>query len=180
MKTILAFVQKKNLLFKIILYSLVGFLFITRFHYVILLKVSSDLTNEINETSKRMIEQSYNTADILLSSTYNYYSQLFLTNEWINIAMFDKDFTPNDIYKINSQLNNFKQTNPLISSIYVYNYNRRLVFSSALTFSTIDNFFDKGMTDLLEHGKMNGQVYLSPGKPPFRFPIVLVPEKAKI
>ena len=162
MKTILAFVQKKNLLFKIILsYSLVGFLFITGFSYVILLKVSSDLTNEINETSKRMIEQSYNTADILLSSTYNYYSQLFLTNEWINIAMFDKDFTQNDIYKINSQLNNFKQTNPLISSIYVYNYNRRLVFSSVLTFSTIDNFFDKGMTDLLEHGKMNGagQIY---------------------
>ena len=120
MKTILSFVRKKNMLFKMILsYSLVGFLFITGFSYVILLKVSSELTNEINETSTRLIEQSYNTADILLSSTYNYYSQLFLKNEWINSAMFGKDFTPNDIYKINSQLNDFKQTNPLVSSICV-------------------------------------------------------------
>ncbi len=171
MKTILSFVRKKNMLFKIILsYSLVGFLFITGFSYVILLKVSSDLTNEVNETSTRMIEQSYNTADILLSSTYNYYSQLFLKNEWINSAMFGKDFTPNDIHKINSQLNDFKQTNPLVSSIYVYNYNRRLVFSSVLTFSTIDNFFDNGMTDLLQQQNLNRQGIFIPRKAVFSFP----------
>ncbi|QYR22761.1 AraC family transcriptional regulator [Paenibacillus sp. sptzw28] len=171
MKTIFAFIRKKNILFKIILsYSLVGFLFVTGFSYVILFKVSSELTNEVNETSARMIEQSYNTADILLSSTYNYYSQLFLKNEWINSAMFGNDFTPGDIHKINSQLNNFKQTNPLVSSIYVYNYNRRLVFSSSLTFSTIDNFFDKGMTDLLEQKKMHGEGIFIPRKATFTFP----------
>jgi ribonucleotide reductase beta subunit family protein with ferritin-like domain len=55
MKTIFAFIRKKNMLFKIILsYSLVGFLFITGFSYVILLKVSNELTDEVNETSARM------------------------------------------------------------------------------------------------------------------------------
>jgi two-component system, response regulator YesN len=59
MKTILAFVRKKNMLFKIILsYALVGILFISGFSSVILRKVSSDLTNEVNETSTRMLEQS--------------------------------------------------------------------------------------------------------------------------
>ncbi|WP_028608968.1 AraC family transcriptional regulator [Paenibacillus harenae] len=170
MKKILAFVRKKNMLFKMILsYALVGILFIAGFSYVILNRVSSELTNEVNETSSRMIEQSYNTADILLSSTYNYYSQLFLKNEWINSAMNGKSFTSGEMYKINSELHNFKQGNPMIASIYVYNYNERLVFSSAMTFSSIDNFFDKGMTDLLEENKMYGQSIFFPRKAAISF-----------
>jgi AraC-like DNA-binding protein len=168
MKTILTFVRKKNMLFKIILsYALVGFLFISGFSYVILQKVSSDLTNEANETSARMIEQSYNTANILLSSTYDYYSQLFIKNEWINSALYGRNFTLNDIYNINGKLNDFKQSNPLVYSIYVYNYDSRLVFSSVMTFSNIDNFFDKGMTDLLEQNKAYG--FFIPRKATFSF-----------
>ena len=92
MKTIMAFIRKKNMLFKIILsYALIGFLFMTVFSYAILQRVSSNLKSEINETSTRMIDQSYNTADILLSSTYNYYSQLFLKNQFISSALNGKD-----------------------------------------------------------------------------------------
>jgi two-component system response regulator YesN len=81
------------MLFKIILsYVLVGF------SYVILNKVSDNLTTEINETSSRMIDQSFNTADILLTSTYNYFSQQFIKNEMIYGAMYGKDFSPVDIY----------------------------------------------------------------------------------
>ncbi|WP_199615820.1 AraC family transcriptional regulator [Paenibacillus alkalitolerans] len=171
MKKILAFVRKKNMLFRMILsYSLVGILFIAGFSYVILNRVSSDLTKEVNETSSRMIEQSYNTANILLSSTYNYYSQLFLKNEWVNSAIYSKDFTPGKIYRINTELNNFIQHNPLVSSIYVYNYNNRLVFSSVMTFSTIDNFFDKGMTNILEHNKVYEQSIFIPRKAAISFP----------
>ncbi|XEC95836.1 AraC family transcriptional regulator [Paenibacillus tarimensis] len=171
MKKILAIVRKKNMLFRMILsYALVGILFIAGFSYVILHRVSSDLTNEVNETSSRMIEQSYNTADILLSSTFNYYSQLFLTNEWIKSAMYGKDFTSSEMYRINMELNNFKQGNPLVSSIYVYNYNKRLVFSSLMTFSTIDNFFDKGMTDTLEQNNIYEQSIFIPRKAAISFP----------
>jgi two-component system response regulator YesN len=181
MKTILAFVRKRNMLFKIILsYALVGILFISGFSYVILRKVSSDLTNEVNETSTRMLEQSYNTADILLSSTYNYYSQLFIRNEWINKALFGQDITPNEIYQINSKLDDFKQTNPLISSIYVYNYNMRLVFSSVLTLSTIDNFVDKGMTDLLEQKQMYEQGIFIPREAILAFPNSAAAEKQNL
>jgi len=167
---IMAFIRKKNMLFKIILsYVLVGILFITGFSYVIFFKVSNDLTKEINETSSRMIEQSYNTADILLTSTYNYYSQLFFNNEYVISALNGKDFTTNDTYSINNLLNEFKQANPLVSSIYIYNYNRRHVFSSVMTFSTIDNFFDKGMTEMLEQNNIYEQGIFIPRKADISF-----------
>jgi AraC-like DNA-binding protein len=133
---------------------LIGFLFISGFSYLVLKKVSSNMTQEIVETSTRMMNQTYNTADILLTFTYNYYSQLYLNNEYISKALNGTSFTTNDIYDINSQLGGFKNTNPLVASIYVYNYNAGVVFNSAKAFSTIDDFFDKGMTDFLKGGDL--------------------------
>lgn len=170
MKSIFEFVRKKNMLFKIILsYALVGFLFITGFSYIVLHKATSDLTSGINETSAKMIDQSYNTADILLSSTYNYYSQLFMKNEWINTAIYGTNFTTSDINKINNQLYDFTQVNPLVSSIYIYNYNSGRVFSSVLTFSRIDDFFDKGMTELLKEKSVYDQGIFIPRKSTLSF-----------
>lgn len=158
MKTIMDFIRKKNMLFKIILsYALIGFLFMMVFSYAILQRVSSNLRSEIYETSTRMIDQSYNTADILLSSTYNYYSQLFLKNEFISNALNGKTFSAAEVYQLNSQLNDYKQTNPLVSSIYVYNRNAGIVFSSTMTFNTIDNFFDKSMTEMLQDRSFHEQ-----------------------
>ena len=144
MKAITNFVRKKNMLFKLVLsYVLVGFLFMGGFSYMVLSKVSEDMSEEINETSERMIDQSYNNADILLTSTYNYYSQLFTNNEIINNAMYGITFSPIDIHKINNSLNDFTQTNPLVSSIYIYNFNSGLVFTSDLSFSTLDLAYGK-------------------------------------
>ena len=171
MKTIMAFIRKKNMLFKIILsYALIGFLFMTVFSYAILQRVSSNLKSEINETSTRMIDQSYNTADILLSSTYNYYSQLFLKNEFISSALNGKDFSSSDIYSINTQLSNFKQTNPLVSSIYIYNSNAGIVFSTVFTFSTIEDFVDKDMTEMLRRKNLNEQGIFIPRVAKLDFP----------
>ena len=171
MKTIMAFIRKKNMLFKIILsYALIGFLFMTVFSYAILQRVSSNLKSEINETSTRMIDQSYNTADILLSSTFNYYSQLFLKNEFISSALNGKDFSSSEIYSINTQLSNFKQTNPLVSSIYIYNSNAGIVFSTVFTFSTIEDFVDKGMTEMLRRKNLNEQGIFIPRVTKLDFP----------
>jgi AraC-like DNA-binding protein len=151
MKKIMGFIQKKNLLFKIILsYALIGLLFVVGFSFLILHKVSGNMKSEINETSTRILSQSYNTADILLSSTYNYYSQLFLKNDFISTALLGSNFSQSDVYKINTQLYDFKQTNPLVYSIYVINHTADRIFSSVGTFSNIDTFFDKGVIDLVE------------------------------
>ncbi|MBW5445207.1 helix-turn-helix domain-containing protein [Cohnella sp. CFH 77786] len=156
MKHVLAVFRKKNMLFKIILsYVLIGFVVIGCFSYVVLKTVSSKMTQEIVEASKRMMNQTYNTADILLTFTYNYYSQIYLNNEYISKALNGTSFDTHDIYEINSQLTGFKDTNPLVASIYVYNYKAGIVFNSAKDFSTVDHFYDKGMTDYLKKGDLS-------------------------
>jgi two-component system response regulator YesN len=151
MNKIREFIQKKNLLFKIILsYALIGLLVMTGFSYLILYKVSDNMKAEINKASNRILNQSYNTADILLSSTFNSYSQLFVKNEFISNALLGAEFSQGEVYNINDQLSDLMQTNPLVHSIYIINHNAGLIFSSARTFSTIDNFFDKGVLELLD------------------------------
>ena len=115
---IVDFIRKKNMLFKLILsYVLVGFLFIGGFSYVVLSKVSENMTAETIETSERMIDQSYNIADMLLNSTYNYYSKLFTKNEQSIALCNGTEFTRYDTYRINGALNDFAQTK---SACFVY------------------------------------------------------------
>ncbi len=171
MQMIVDFIRKKNMLFKLILsYVLVGFLFIGGFSYVVLSKVSENMTAETIETSESMIGQSYNIADMLLNSTYNYYSKLFTKNDTINSAMYGTEFTLYDTYRINGALNDFAQTNPLVSSIYVYNSKKGVVFNSALTFSTIDNFYDKDMTSLLLQSNLYKHGIFIPREAQYSYP----------
>lgn len=170
MKAIWDFIRKKNMLFKLIVsYVLVGFLFIGGFSYAVLSKVSENMTAEINETSESMINQTYNTADILLTSTFTFYSQLFINNETIKNALNGTDFNRYDIYRINRELNNYAQSNPLVSSIYVYNNTSGLVFTTDMTFSTIDNFYDKDMTSLLLRGEFYKHGIFIPREVQFSF-----------
>ncbi|MBB6734690.1 AraC family transcriptional regulator [Cohnella zeiphila] len=156
MKQVIVVFRKKNMLFKIIIsYALIGLLFISGFSYLVLKKVSSDMTQEIVEASTRMMNQTYNTADILLTFTYNYYSQLYLKDEYISTALNGASFSKQDIYEINSQLEGFKNTSPLVASIYIYNYKSGIVFNSVKAFNTVNHFFDPGMTDYLKHGDVS-------------------------
>lgn len=151
------FIKKKNLLFNIILsYALIGLLVMTAFSYLILYKVSDNMKAEINKASNRILNQSYNTADILLSSTFNSYSQLFVKNEFISNALLGDHFTSSEVYDINSQLNDIMQTNPLVYSVYIINHNAGLIFSSAKTFNTMDDFYDRGVLEFLDNDEKQG------------------------
>ncbi|CAN7723287.1 hypothetical protein [Paenibacillus sp. LjRoot56] len=71
MKSLQAFLKNKNMLIRIILsYLLVGLLVIAVLTFVIASKVSRNLTEQINRSTDTAIEQSFNTANILLTSTF--------------------------------------------------------------------------------------------------------------
>lgn len=145
--------RRNNVLIRIIFsYALVGLLFIGVFSYVVMDRVSTDLTSDINESNERMTEQMYNTADLLLSSTYNYFAQVFGRNDIVFNAMYNESFNSVDTYKINEYLNDLIITNPLVRSIYIYNMKSKLVFSSAAMVSDFEQFFDADMTTMLNNG----------------------------
>ena len=57
---------------------------------------------------------------------------------------------------IRDKLVDLKAANPLIESVYIYNMNHDIVFSSESTRNTVDSFYDNGMTELLKQGQKIG------------------------
>ena len=174
-----SFLKKRDLLVRIILsYVMIGLLFIGIFAYVVVNRVSKNLTKQIFEHTESAVNQSYNTADLLLTSTYNEISEEFLNNDLsFNLtgdllfnAMYGRSFTPIDTGRINKKLNGMIASNPLISSIYVYNYNAGIVFFSITAVSPIADFFDKRMTDMLQNKDLFKLGIFIPRKEHFTLP----------
>lgn len=113
--------------------------------------LSRNLTEDVQQSAETMTEQAYNSANILLSSTFDYFGYQFNNNLDIFNAMYQNDFSPVESKKISDLLISLKASNPLIDSIYVYNLSHNMVFSSDLVYSTVDDFFDTGMSNILQH-----------------------------
>ncbi|MGG1553707.1 cache domain-containing protein [Paenibacillus ferrarius] len=118
--------------------------------------VSRGLTKEAKASVDTMTEQAYHTADVLLRSTYYYFGQLYTNDMEIFNAMYGDEFTGMQSKMIRDKLVDLKAANPLIESVYIYNMNHDIVFSSENTRSTVDSFYDRGMTDLLKQGQKIG------------------------
>jgi AraC-like DNA-binding protein len=152
------------LLKMIFTYSIVSFIVLGTFSYIVVDKVSLNLTEDINQSAERMTSQSYNTADILLSSTYNYFSSVFAGNQDVYYAMYGNQFTSREMYQISSLLNELKAANPLIQSLYIYNMNNNFVFSSGSSVRSIEDFYDTQMTAMLNGENLHQQGLFIPRK----------------
>ncbi|WP_258881536.1 helix-turn-helix domain-containing protein [Paenibacillus sp. sptzw28] len=147
--------RNKNMLIRIVSsYVLVGLLIIAVLTFVITSRVSRNLTLEINRSTDRAVEQSYNTANILLTSTYENYASAF-GDANIQNGFYNEDFDTSALGRIGSKLYELGSTNPLVHSLYLFNYQKRLVFSSLSTVRTFDDFYDSGMLKLLDNIQPN-------------------------
>ncbi|WP_261301653.1 helix-turn-helix domain-containing protein [Paenibacillus andongensis] len=115
--------------------------------------VSRGLTKEAKASVDTMTEQAYHTADVLLRSTYYYFGQLYTNDTEIFNAMYGDEFTGMQSKRIRDKLVDLKAANPLIESVYIYNMNHDIVFSSESTRNTVDSFYDNEMTELLKQGQ---------------------------
>ena len=119
--------------------------------------VSRGLTKEARASVDTMTEQTYHTADVLLRSTYYYFGQLYTNDVEIFNAMYGDEFTGMQSKRIRDKLVDLKAANPLIESVYIYNMDHDIVFSSESTRRNVDDFYDKGMTQLLKQGRDIGR-----------------------
>ncbi|WP_159886953.1 helix-turn-helix domain-containing protein [Paenibacillus puerhi] len=150
MSSIRAFLLKKNFLIRIILsYLFVGLLVLGALTFMITNKVSSKLTLEINSSTDRAIEQSYNAAQILLNSTYINYASAFHTAD-IQLGFYGDEFSTLDMWRIGSRLTELANSNPLVHSVYLINPKKKLVFSSLSTVRSFGEFYDANMLSLLD------------------------------
>jgi AraC-like DNA-binding protein len=136
----------------ILSYILVGLILVCLLSYAIFGKVTAELKKDIYTSLQKKTEQAGVTAEVLVSSTYKYISQVFGNNTNIDYAIYGSDFTMLDINQISTVLNNLKASNPLIRSIYIYNLGQGVVFTSDSTMQPLNQFADQGMTAMLENG----------------------------
>ncbi|MDQ0920678.1 AraC family transcriptional regulator [Paenibacillus sp. V4I5] len=150
-----SFMRNKNFLIRIVSsYVLFGLLVIVVLTLVITSKVSRNLTDEINRSADRSVEQSYNAANILLNSMYENFASAFQNTD-VQYGFYNVDFNTTELGRIGSKLYELSNTNPLIHSIYLLNYQKKLVFSSISTVQTFDDFYDPGMIQLLGNLQVN-------------------------
>ena len=145
----------------IFFYAVLVLMVVTAVSVVTMSTFTNYLTKDAKRSAEDMTRQSYSSADILLSSTYNYFSRIFVNNADIFNAMYSDEFGPLESKNISDMLINLKSSNPLIESIYIYNLSHDTVFSSESTRTPVESFFDEGMTALLQQeGFLNQGLFI--------------------
>lgn len=161
MNAIKTFVLQKKLLIRIILsYLFVGLLVIGVLTVAITAKVSENLKEELTLSTDRSLEQSYNTANILLSSAYQHFANAFASPD-IQAGFYANAFDTGIMGRIGNKLTDLANTNPMVHSVYLVNMRQRLVFSSLTTVRTFQDFYDKQILELLENTKaLRGSIFI--------------------
>ncbi|MBD0381488.1 helix-turn-helix domain-containing protein [Paenibacillus sedimenti] len=151
MHTVKMFLLKKNLLIRIILsYLFVGLLVIGVLTIVITSKVSENLKEELTISTDRAIEQSYNTANILINSTYQHFANAYASPD-IQAGFYGNEFDTAMMGRIGAKLTDLTVTNPMVHSVYLVNTRHKLVFSSLTTVRPFSEFYDQQILQLLEN-----------------------------
>jgi AraC-like DNA-binding protein len=160
--------RQKPLMVKMSLsYMLLGSLLISVYAFLLVGRIANDWTNEILEQSEQTVYQSYIRADLLLMNTYRYYYQEFNNDELMAEAMYGKDLDRITIGRINARMTELMASQPLVRSIYVYNFQDNLVFSTLSTSRKIDEFYDRDMTRIVQERNAYGSRYFIPRKERF-------------
>ncbi|NIK68044.1 helix-turn-helix domain-containing protein [Paenibacillus sp. BK720] len=153
MKAVRRFLFRKSLLIRIILsYLFVGLVVIAALTLTITSRVSENLKTEITQSTDRSLEQSYNTANILLSSTYQHFASAYGSAD-IQAGFYANEFDTEMMGRIGSELTDLANTNPMVHSVYLINTRQELVFSSLTTVRGFSEFYDQQILHLLENTK---------------------------
>ncbi|MDR6879586.1 helix-turn-helix domain-containing protein [Bacillus sp. 3255] len=161
MKSVRMFLLEKNVLIRIILsYLFIGLLVIGALTLLITAKVSESLKEELTASTDRALEQSYNTASILLSSSYQHFANAYSSAD-IQAGFYAGEFDTGIMGRIGSNLTDLVNTNPMVHSVYLVNTRQQLVFSSLTTVREFRDFYDQQILQLLEHtDTLRGSIFI--------------------
>ncbi|MEG2381727.1 MAG: AraC family transcriptional regulator, partial [Oscillospiraceae bacterium] len=99
-----------------------------------------------------MLTQAGATGDVVLTNTHSYFYQIYRNNETAMDLMYKN---PNEIdkYKISQFMKEMIATNILAESVYVFNFEDNMAYSSLSSQMKIDDFFDKSVLDIIKTSK---------------------------
>jgi len=129
---------------------------------VLFSKFSSSSKKDISRISAAMMNQSYRKIDTQLMAIYQYFARLNDQDDILFEARHDLAFDGMSMYTIGRSLKGLSISNPLIESVYVYNRQADLVFSSKTTAQKSAKFFDQDALNYFSRLQESQQPVFSP------------------
>lgn len=153
-KGLLNFFKKNSLLVKIILsYLIIGAVLVSILSGYLFYGFSRSSLEEINSISQKMLTQSYNVSQNILTTMYSYFFQMYSKDSILFNALYSNSFEPLEVGEINRKLNSEASSNPWIHSIYIINRHADMVFSNLTTVKSMKEFFDQDIYEYLKGAK---------------------------
>jgi len=155
------FVLNKRLLIQLVLsYVIVALVIISILTLFITSKVSDNVKQEITSSTDRSLMQAYNTASILLNSTFQQFATAFSSAD-IQAGFYVNEYDAELMGRISGTLTNLTHINPMIHSAYLVNSRHRIVFSSLTTMRPYEQFYDQQLLQLLEQSdQLVGSIFI--------------------
>jgi two-component system, response regulator YesN len=136
------FMRKKWLSHIILSYFVLAFILFLTFSVVLSSTYYRAAMKNAELSSQKLINQSYNTANITIYSTYNNFYTLFYQNSDLYKALYTKSFSYSDVTEIHNMITQQTFSNSIVDSIYIYNRGADKIFSN-FEDSSLSDFYDK-------------------------------------
>lgn len=150
-----AFSGRKTLLVRIVVsQAMVGALLVSMLSFYMFRQFSTNSIREITRSSSEGLRQSVRVFETLWDSTYRYMNKEYLTSGLLmdaqNLETFDPVFS-GDVFRY---LGNMVYNSGLFHSVYIYNGNADVLFSSLGPMKRSEEFYDQELVRLLRSGTL--------------------------
>ena len=160
---IIRFTKKNSILLKVLIsYIFLSLILFCLFPFLLINNFSKSYIENESIASKNLVTQLNQTTNLFLTTTYGKFSSLSDSDMQFTQAQYSPNFSSLDVNGICTRLNKEVMLNPLLSSIYVYNFQAGKAFSSKTAYSDISDFYDKNATDILtNYSKYKNRIFIS-------------------
>lgn len=163
-------IAKMSVRTKIILsYILLGIVLILVFSTIVSTTIYKKGIEDINYEVDKALIQSYEAASLLLIPLYDYMYNIYYNDYDIVNALYSTEFDRFEMYTIHRRLKNLSNFSPVIDSIYIYNANANIVFSSISASREENEFYEENISNVILKYCMSDKSILLPRVTEYRF-----------
>lgn len=153
---------KSNPFFRrtVILYVITGCVIFFLFGTVTILGISKASFSQMNATEQKMLEQSCNTANLILRDIHSLANNKFTEDPAIQAAMLDP-YSVSTSQNVQNAFSNIMSSSSLIDSLYVVNYKYDIVYSTQTSAKKTTDFFDSNIMTYLAATPAKSDIFFS-------------------
>lgn len=139
-------IRRSGILYKILLpYTTFIIMILVVFSLLVEMLITYHTKTEIQNSTDQILEQAYNTSDLLLEHNFSYYFDLYYSDSQMREYLYSSAMDPNNYTEVINYLLNCAGRDVITHSIYLYNEQLGIIFSSNEGAFDIKDFYDQEM-----------------------------------